>query len=90
MHEDELIMFSLGIGLSFLLGFNYSIIKNFPFSKIFLFAFYILLFAWLFTILEGFFLSKLFNILEHMAYATSSVFLALWFYRAFCKQHGDS
>ena len=86
MYEDELIMLILGCGISLLLGLNYSFIKHFPFSKYLFFAFYLLLLAWLFTILEGFWLSSFFNLIEHMAYAISAVLVSLWCYLALYKR----
>ena len=88
MLEDELIMFFLGLGLAILVGINYSVIKRFPASKLFFSSFYIILLAWLFTILEGFFLPNIFNLAEHIAYAASAILIAVWSYCVFIKQKG--
>ena len=52
-----------------------------PFRRILIFSFRVLLVAWLFTVLEGFFLAKAFNVIEHACYACSSGALALWVYK---------
>ncbi|MGD8388266.1 MAG: hypothetical protein PVG49_14075 [Desulfobacteraceae bacterium] len=81
IHENELIMLASGLGaLAFVLA-NYSKLKQVPFSKIFLRGFYILLLGWVLTVLEGFFLSRVFNFLEHLCYAASAVVVAFWFWK---------
>ena len=86
MYENELIMFSLGFGLSILIAVNYSEIRQLPSARILLSAFFILLLAWLLTILEGFLFENLFNVLEHLCYAVSSILVAIWCRKVFKRK----
>lgn len=49
-------------------------------------AYHVLVVGWLLTVLEGLFWPDLLNILEHACYATSSVLLAMWCWRAFGRK----
>ena len=83
IHENEIIMLLLGLGvLIFILG-NHVQLKRFPASKILMAGFYMLLGGWLLTVLEGFFWEGLLNYLEHMCYAGSSLLIAMWCWKIF-------
>ena len=85
IEQNEVVMLVLGIGvLIFILG-NYSQLKRFPSAKILVVGFSVLLAGWVLTVLEGFYLPGLFNFLEHICYAISTVLLATWTWIVFRK-----
>ena len=51
-------------------------------------AFLVLEAGWLYTVLEGYFLGQLLNLIEHACYAVSSVFLCAWCWQAFIRRQG--
>lgn len=81
IQENELIMLMLGLGVLFFLISNYGRIKRYPFAHILIAAFGFLLFGWCFTLLEGFFLARMFNVAEHLCYLAGSGCLARWVWR---------
>lgn len=78
MQESEIISFLLGLGVLAFVLVNRKQLKRIPFCSLILGSFSAILAAWTFTILEGFFLKDLFNILEHLGHTLSAVLLALW------------
>ncbi len=84
--ENEIVMLSLGVGvLIFILG-SRARLKHLAASKILIMAFYVLLAGWVLTVLEGFFYEWLLNFFEHLCYAVSSVFVAVWCWKVFGKR----
>ena len=84
--ENEVVMLLLGVGvLVFILG-NRQRLKNLPASKILFAAFYLMLAAWILTVLEGFFYEWLLNFIEHLCYAVSSIFVAVWCWMVFGRK----
>jgi hypothetical protein len=82
IRENEIIMLLLGIGvLIFILG-NRSSIQRVPGWKILVAGFFVQLFGWLLTVLEGFFLKGILNYLEHICYAVSALLVAFWCLKA--------
>ena len=78
IQEDEVIMFTLGLGILFFILVNRFQMKRIPEHKLLLSAYTIVLLAWILTILEGFFLGRLLNFFEHACYAVSGSVMALW------------
>lgn len=78
IQENELIMLVLGLGLYFVVAAYKTQFRLIPGWNILLFAYRILLAAWFFTVLEGFFLAGAFNLLEHFCYAGSAVMMVFW------------
>jgi hypothetical protein len=87
--ENELVTILIGIGLFIFIIFNFSKLKTLPAIKILLAGLSVLLIGWILTILEGFFLEDLLNLLEHTCYALSSIIMAVWFWVAFKQKEGD-
>jgi hypothetical protein len=84
--ENEVVMLLLGVGVMvFILG-NRARLKNLPASNILFAAFYMMLAAWILTVLEGFFYEWLLNFIEHACYAVSSIFVAVWCWLVFGRK----
>jgi hypothetical protein len=83
IHENEIVMLIIGLGvLIFLLG-NRSELKRIPSADFLLLAFYVLLAGWVLTVLEGFFWEELLNYLEHISYAVGSFLITVWCWKIF-------
>jgi hypothetical protein len=80
--ENEIVMMILGIGVLILILRNKDHIKRITSWKTMTGAYYMLLFGWLFTILEGYFMGYYMNILEHICYLISAILLMIWCWRA--------
>ncbi|HLO57206.1 MAG TPA: hypothetical protein VK179_00540 [Bacteroidales bacterium] len=90
LNENEVVMLILGIGVLFLIIMNLDHIRKIN-SWVFLIASYcFLLTAWVFTVLEGFFLENLLNFSEHISYAVSSVLLLIWCHKATQKKKQEA
>ncbi len=75
---NEIVMFVLGLGgMAFVWG-NTSRIRRIRYWPILVSGFCVLFAAWTLTILEAFFWPEIFNFLEHICYALSSLLVALW------------
>lgn len=81
VHENEVIMLIMGIGVQIFAASHRSRIKRIYAWRNFTACFYILLAAWVFTIAEGFFWGHLLNVLEHACYMASAIAMALWCFR---------
>lgn len=78
VHENEVVMLALGIGV-FLFSFASRVtLQRISNWKLLRLAFLVLLVAWGATVLEGFCLPTVLNLLEHSCYALSAVLLAVW------------
>lgn len=78
IYENEAAMLLLGVGgLWFILRHN-SQIKRIVAWQWFVASFYLLFLAWISTILEGFWMPLLLNVIEHTAYAASAGLLLIW------------
>jgi hypothetical protein len=82
IHENEVIMVVLGIGVSIFVLANRPRLKRIPSSAILIIGFSTLVAGWVLTVLEGFFWEQPLNFLEHMCYAISSIFVAAWCWKA--------
>lgn len=85
-HENETIMLLLGIGLLILILVNRIKLKRIPASKILMAGFYVLLTAWVMTVLEGFFWEGFLNYVEHICYTGSSLLVAIWCWKVFSNK----
>ena len=83
IHENEIVMLLIGMGVLFLLQSNRLRLNSIPASKILILGFYLLFAGWFLTVLESFFWKVLFNILEHICYAGSSLLVAFWCWKVF-------
>jgi len=83
MIQDEFVTLVLGMGVLASFTVGQMKVKILPDGKVFLLSFSLLTAGWMFTVLEGFFWPDLFNLLEHLCYAVSTVLLALWCWRVF-------
>ncbi len=78
IHENEIIMLILGGGVFIFTLVYQSRIKRITAWQTLISGFYILLVAWILTVLEGFFWESPLNYLEHLCYALSSILLSVW------------
>ena len=78
LHENEVLMLIIGIGVLIFIVFNIGHIKNIKSWKLLLSGYFILLSAWFFTVLEGYILEKFLNIIEHLCYVFSSLIFVIW------------
>lgn len=88
IHENEIVMLILGLGVFiFMLG-NMARLKRLHHSKVLTTGFYLLFGGWILTVLEGFFWGGVLNVLEHTCYAAGTSFLCAWFWKIFVKPEG--
>ncbi|MBP8849661.1 MAG: hypothetical protein KBG80_03800 [Breznakibacter sp.] len=78
IYENEAAMLLLGVGGLWFILRHYSQIKRIVAWPWFVASFYFLFLAWSSTILEGFWMPNLLNVVEHLAYATSAGLLFVW------------
>jgi hypothetical protein len=78
IQENEVLMLILGIGVLIYIILNISQIRRIKSHNILLAAYFLLLSAWLSTVLEGFIAEKYFNFMEHICYAASIVLTIIW------------
>lgn len=78
LQENEVVMLLFGFGVFIFTLVYKTKIKRIHSWKFLLSGFYILLLGWLFTILEGFILKGILNLLEHMCYAISAIIVSIW------------
>ena len=86
IYENEIVMLLLGFGVLVFILANRAKLKWVQSSNILILGYCILFVAWILTVLEGFFLGDLLNILEHICYAASSILVAIWSWRVFGKR----
>jgi len=81
IQESEIICLLLGLGvLIFILG-NLSRLNRFCGMRTLLASYAMLLAGWILTVLEGFWGETVFNVLEHLCYALSSLLMTVWFWK---------
>ena len=78
LHENEVVMLALGIGVCFLILSYRRHLKRIPRWSSFLTAYLLLMVAFVMTIAEGFLWSGVLNIIEHVCYAVSAILMAFW------------
>ena len=93
IQENEIVMFLLGVGVFVFTLLFRSRLRGVPAAGILLAAYYVLLSAWLLTIVEGFFPEESLrhgavNFAEHLGYAGCSLLFAAWCWRVFVRREG--
>jgi hypothetical protein len=83
-----MVMLLLGAGTGFFILRNHTQLRRLPGYGTLLTVFYVLLFSWLMTVLEGFFWPDVLNDLEHAGYALGAVLMALWCWKIFKGKPG--
>jgi hypothetical protein len=89
IQENELIHLLLGLGILAFIFANRLRLKRIPASGILLAAYCVLLAGWILTVLEGFFLGGVLNLLEHACYAISSVLIFIWCWKVFARKQNE-
>jgi hypothetical protein len=83
IHESEIVMLIIGLGVFiFILG-NRPQLKRIPYLDWLLAAFHVLLVGWILTVVENILWGEVLNYLEHMCYAAASLLLAVWCWKVF-------
>ena len=78
IQENEVVMFFFGLGgLWFILKHHSQIIRIKNWQWI-IASFYLLLVAWVATILESYFLANVLNLIEHLCYVSSAILFFIW------------
>jgi flagellar biosynthesis protein FliQ len=83
MQENEIVAFVLGVGVLIFGCVNYSRLKLMPKYGILIVAFFVALAGSFLTNIESFFWNDLFQVLEHVCYAGTSILLAVWCWKVF-------
>ncbi|MFQ5952408.1 MAG: hypothetical protein ACE5JK_03280 [Candidatus Omnitrophota bacterium] len=83
LHENEVLMFLLGLGVLVFILTNRLKFKSIPASKILFIGYLLLLVGWFSTVFEGYFFENVLNYLEHTCYAISAIFIAVWCWKVF-------
>ncbi len=78
LQSHEIISLLLLVGVLLFALYQRNGLNELPARWLLLMSFVALLFGRVFTIAEGFFLGELFNALEHVCYAASSLLLLWW------------
>ena len=78
IEQNELITFLIGSGVVLFLWLNRRRIVRIPGYNWLLYSFMAFFTGWCLTILEGFVLHDLMNVLEHFCYMVSSITAAVW------------
>ena len=78
LQSHEIIGLLLFVGVLVFAVYQRNSLSELPARRLLLMSFGILLIGRVFTIAEGFFLGELFNALEHVCYAVSSLLLLWW------------
>lgn len=83
---NEVVMITLGFGTLIFITSNMACIRRIPAYKSLLASFFALLLGWVSTILEELFLNATLNFVEHLSYAVSAIFIAIWCWQAFASK----
>lgn len=86
IEKSELIILILSFGVFIFIAFNRTRLKNIPDYLILMTCFYMIYSAWVFSVVECLFWNGFFNMLEHLCFLGSSVFLTVWFWRVFVRK----
>ncbi len=78
MRENEMVMLLLCVGVFIFLVLNLNRLRKTRNFNILFTSFLFFLIACFMTVIEGFFLSELCNLLEHLCCAASSMVLLIW------------
>lgn len=83
IHENEVVMLLFCIGIFIFIINKYREYTRIPFWRFILAAFGLFFTAVIMTIAEDFFWNDFLNLLEHLFYMLSSVFMLIWCWKAF-------
>ncbi len=83
---NETVTLLLGIGVLIFLMENRSRLSRLPAYRTFLVGFLVLEAGWLSTVLEGYFLGQYLNLVEHICYVVSSMFICSWCWQVFIRR----
>ncbi len=89
VQENEIITLLLGVGTVIFVIANHSRLRELPSSNILINGVYVLFAGWILTILEGFFLKQLLNLLEHTCYSIGAVLMAVWCWKIYKKKQSE-
>jgi hypothetical protein len=78
LYQNEAVMFLIALCVFILTIENRIEIKKSKNSSLLLITFYIFLCGWIFTIVEGYILPDILNVMEHLSYLFGSISLAIW------------
>jgi len=78
IQQNEIITLIISIATWIFIFINHSKLKNIPAFKLLLTSFIFLSIGWILTILEGYFLGKILNLIEHLCYAVSALIIVFW------------
>ncbi|MCU4176246.1 hypothetical protein [Carboxylicivirga sp. N1Y90] len=78
IQEVEIIRLLISLGVLIFLFLRRDQLRVIPFSRLLMTGYLLLVIGWVLTILEGFILPDLLNVIEHICYASSSILLAIW------------
>ena len=90
IEERELITLLTGIAVLVFMLLRRKELEHIPNGALLLSSFAVLVSGWVFTVLEGFTLPTLLNLLEHICYSASTVLLAVWAWKTFVVSTRDS
>lgn len=82
VQQWEILLLLLAAGVVVFAVTNRPRLRRLPAYRALLAAFYLMTAGWAFTNVEGILLHDLTNMLEHLCYASGSVVLAVWCWRA--------
>ena len=81
IQDNEIITLMVGFAAAVFIHVNMRRVKRMPFYSWILASFYTILAGWILTVLEGFFLNNILNLLEHICYALSAFFIIVWCFK---------
>lgn len=89
IEERELVTLITGIAVLVFMLLRRQELEHIPNGALLLSSFAVLVSGWAFTVLEGFTLPDLLNLLEHACYTISTVLLAVWAWKTFILPNGN-
>ena len=90
IRESELVTLLLALVLVFYLVASRQQVQRLPRYQVLLASLGSFLAGWILTVLEGFFLADLLNLLEHVGYASGALLLAVWCWRVLGVRRGQT
>jgi len=88
IQHNELITFLVGTGVALFIFINRRRIKQLPGSTWLFLSYSVLYVGWTLTIVEGFMMEEIVNLLEHACYMVSSISAALWCWIVLVTEEG--
>lgn len=88
IQENEILALVLAFGVLVFFIMNRASLNRTPAAGLLFTGLCMLILAWIFSILEGFFWGVFFNLVEHGLYLLSAVCLAVWTIRMPMSHHG--